>query len=203
MHVVMIMSNRGEETGSWSDAGGGEPAAAAPERWEIDPARSVLRFKLRHLVMLQIQGRFQRWGGTVFIDREQPWRSSVEVWIDLAGITTDDAERDAHVRSPEFLDVARFPRAAFKSTAVDVHDPDVFVEGTLSLHGAVREVRISAGRITGAADNRTRTTYKARGTIDRQAFGLHWNQDLDIGGIVLGDQVELEAEVEVIRSDEP
>jgi len=200
----MIMNNPGEGTGSWTETvtagqSGSDPTHAVGERWEIDPARSALRFKLRHIVVSQIRGQFARWGGTVFIDREQPWRSSVDVWIDLASITTDDADRDAHVRSAEFLDVQRFPRATFKSTAIDVRDLDVFIEGRLELHGGVGDVRLSAGRITTEADNRTRSTYKARGTIDRQSFGLHWNQDLDVGGIVLGDEVEIEAEVELVR----
>ena len=88
----------------------------------IDSERSSLQFTLRHLVIQQIRGRFSRWGGELFLDRVDPWLSSVEVWIDVDSIETDSPERDAHVRSPEFLDVARFPRAELRSTNIAVSD---------------------------------------------------------------------------------
>jgi len=189
-----------------SDRGGGLGAGSAmggAERWEIDPARSTLAFKLRHIVVQQIRGRFERWGGTLFIDRHQPWLSSVQVWVDLASVTTDDPARDAHVRSSEFLDVARFPRAEFKSTNVAVPDGQIVVEGRLSMRGVVHDVEIRAdvevGETQAGSDGRERTSYTAGGVIDRQSFGLHWNQDLDVGGIVVGDEVEITAKVEVLR----
>src|SRR3954463_11039326 len=111
-----------------SDHREGTSGNCGPERWEIDSARSSLTFKLRHIVVQQIRGRFERWGGTLFLDRHQPWLSSVHVWFDLASVTTDDPARDAHVRSSEFLDVARFPQAEFKSTNVAVPDGQIVVE---------------------------------------------------------------------------
>ncbi len=175
----------------------------AAQRWEIDPTRSSLTFKLRHIVVQQIRGQFDRWGGTLFIDRQEPWLSSALVWVDLASITTGDLERDAHVRSGEFLDVAHFPRAAFKSTNVDTPDGQVSIQGVLSLHGVVHdvEVRAEAGETTTDRDGRPRARFTARAVIDRQSFGLHWNQDLDVGGIVVGDEVELEAKVEAVASE--
>lgn len=175
-----------------------DPGAA--QQWEIDPARSTLSFKLRHLVVQQIRGSFGRWGGTLVIDHQQPWLSSVRVSIDLASITTGDLERDAHVRSSEFLDVARFPVAEFRSTDVAIPDGHVSIHGVLALHGIVHdvEIRAEAGRVTRDPDGRLRMAFTARGVIDRQSFGLHWNQDLDIGGIVVGDEVELEAKVEAV-----
>ena len=195
------MTNPREETRSGSETVVSPRDDSALELWEIDGTRSTLRFKLRHIVAGQIRGQFERWGGTIFIDREQPWHSSLDVWIDLSSITTGDADRDAHVRSSEFFDVNRFARAEFKSTAIDVREYDVFIDGRLNLHGAVQNVRICAGRITLEADSRARSFYKARGTVDRQSLGLHWNQDLDVGGVVVGDQVELEAELEIVRLD--
>ncbi len=143
-------------------------------------------------------------GGTLFVDLRQPWLSSVEVWVDLASVTTDDAERDAQVRSSEFLDVARFPRAEFKSTNVAVPDGQVVVQGLLSLHGVVHDVEVRAevevGETNAGSKSPQRTIYTARCLIDRQSFGLHWNQDLDVGGIVVGDEVEILAKVEVVRT---
>lgn len=176
---------------------------ATTERWEIDAAHSSLNFNLRHIVVQQIRGRFERWGGTLFIDRRQPWLSSVDVWVDLASITTDEPERDAHVRSGEFLAVARFPRAEFKSTNVAIPNGQIVVEGILNLHGITHdlEMRAEVGSTSTDADGRQRTTYKARGTVDRQSFGLHWNQDLDVGGVVVGDEVEIVASVEAVGDD--
>jgi polyisoprenoid-binding protein YceI/osmotically-inducible protein OsmY len=178
---------------------------AGLEQWQIDGARSGLTFRLRHIVVQQIRGRFQRWGGTLFIDRDQPWLSSVQIWVDLASVTTDDPERDAHVRSSEFLDVARFPRAELKSTNVALRDEKVIVQGVLSLHGIAHDVEVTAavGGTEIDPQGSARAAFTARAVIDRQSFGLHWNQDLDVGGIVVGDEVEIEAEVEAVRLDHP
>jgi polyisoprenoid-binding protein YceI len=177
----------------------------APERWELDERRSRVKFKLLHLVVHQIGGRFERCGGTLFLDRDRPSLSSVEVWVDLASISTDSPERDDHVRSAEFLDVARFPRATFTSTTVDLRDGEVLIDGRLDLHGVVRDIELVARPATTLEEGRPaeREVFTARATINRQAFGLHWNQDLDVGGFVLGDDVDIEAEVEVVRSDDP
>jgi polyisoprenoid-binding protein YceI len=175
----------------------------ATERWDIDPARSSLTFNLRHIVVQQISGQFERWGGTLYINRQDPALSSVHIWIDLASITTDDPERDGHVRSSEFLDVERFPRAEFHSTDVRIAGGEIIVEGTLDLHGIVRDVemRVIAGMASIGADGRQRSVYTARGALNRQSFDLHWNQDLDVGGVVVGDQVEIVGHAELVHAD--
>ena len=170
------------------------------ERWQVDPATSSLTFTLRHVVVQQIQGRFQRWGGRVAIDRDQPSLSEVELWVDLASIDTDSVERDDHVRSPEFFDVGRFPRATFKSTSIALENERFRIEGLLDLHGIARpvEIEVTAYHETREGDV-SRATFDASGSINRQVFGLHWNQDLDVGGVVVGDRVELRAHVTAIR----
>jgi polyisoprenoid-binding protein YceI len=177
---------------------------AAHERWLVDPAGSRLTFSLRHFVLHRIEGEFIRWGGTLSIDRGQPALSVVELWIDLASISTGDAERDAHVRSAEFLDVEHFPVAKFRSERVRLRDGQVTVDGRLDLRGMSRDIRvdIEINPSDTAATGQVRTSYKARAVVDRQAFGLHWNQDLDVGGIVVGDQVEIRADVQVARVDD-
>ena len=170
------------------------------ERWQVDPANSTLTFTLRHIVVQQIQGQFQRWGGRVEIDRNEPSQSDVEVWVDLASIDTGSVERDDHVRSPEFFDVGRFPRATFKSTSITLEDERFRVEGVLELHGISRpvEMEVTVGQERREGDV-ARPTFEASGSINRQVFGLHWNQDLDVGGVVVGDRVELRAHVTAIR----
>jgi polyisoprenoid-binding protein YceI len=155
---------------------------------------------------MQIRGRFRQWGGTLFLDRAEPWLSSVQVWIDLGSIETDEPERDAHIRSAEFLEVARFPRASFESDSVAIRDQRGTVRGRLDLHGAVRDVelRVETRQESRAPSGQPRRRYKVSGSLDRQAFGLHWNQDLDVGGVVVGDRIELAADVELVRvEDDP
>jgi polyisoprenoid-binding protein YceI len=178
----------------------GSPIGASGdhERWDIDVARSRLGFTLRHVIVHQIPGRFHAWGGTVFLDRTAPWLSTVQVWIDLASVDTESVERDAHIRSPEFLDVARLPRAEFTSTAIEAKDGGLVVQGRLQLHGITHDLDLEVH--PAKQDGTTRNAYAIRGRLDRQLFGLHWNQDLDVGGLVLGDQIELAAHVELVRS---
>lgn len=171
------------------------------ERWEIDPAASELRFVLRHIVVQEICGKFRRWGGTLFLHRAQPELSTVRVWVDLASIETAAPERDDHVRSAEFFDVARFPRADFESSSVELGHEHVVLRGLLNLHGTKHDVELEVGPRSGPTDG-VRNAYRVRGTINRQAFGLHWNQDLEQGGTVVGDEVELEADVEIVRAKE-
>jgi polyisoprenoid-binding protein YceI len=178
------------------------------ERWLIDPERSTMLFRLRHLVVSEIGGRFRRLGGDLLLDPQEPARSTVRVWIDLASIETGSVERDDHVVSPEFLDVVKFPRAEFWSSAIEVRDPAaVTVTGKLALHGTVRPVELEVERLelepppAGRADAGRRSAYTARARLNRQSFGLRWNQDLDSGGVVVGDEIELTARVELVRAD--
>jgi polyisoprenoid-binding protein YceI len=175
------------------------------ERWEIDGPKSTLTFALRHFVVGEIKGTFRSWGGALLLDPAHLGRSSLEVWIDVDSVDTGDPERDAHLRSPELLDVARFPRAEFRSTGIALRaDGDTIVSGHLNLHGVRRYVELVViAQWSGARDERMlRADYRVDAKFDRQEFGLHWNQDLDIGGIVVSDKVEITARVELIRTAE-
>jgi polyisoprenoid-binding protein YceI len=178
-----------------------KPPVEPPERWEVDPTASALEFSLRHLIIQEIRGKFHRWGGTLFIDRGDPSRSRLDVWIDLDSLDTGSEERDAHVRSPEFLDVGRFPRARFYSTAVEPSDERIRVRGNLHMHGVNSEVDVDVipGAATGDGHGVPRSVYTAHGTVDRQVFGLHWNQDLDMGGVVVGDRIEVSVTAEMLQ----
>lgn len=169
------------------------------ERWEIHAPGSRLGFVLRHLVIQEIRGQFRRWGGTLFLDRAEPWLSSIHVWVDLASLETDSVERDAHIRSAEFLDIARFPRAEFESSSLEPEDGRLIVRGRLELHGVTRDLDLA---IDTSPRGAAHSVYTVRAKVDRQAFGLHWNQDLDFGGVVVGDQIALAAEVDLVHVTE-
>jgi polyisoprenoid-binding protein YceI len=168
------------------------------ERWEIDATASRLSFTLRHVVIQEITGRFRSWGGTLYLDRAEPWLSTVEAFIDLGSVETDEPERDAHIRSEEFFDVAHNQRAEFESTSIEAREGRLLLRGLLRLHGVTHDFDLEVTPIAGGAGE-ARTVYRAVGTLDRQAFGLHWNQDLDKGGVVVGDEVEITADVTLVR----
>jgi polyisoprenoid-binding protein YceI len=175
----------------------------ATEGWEIERDKAQLEFSLRHIVISEIHGRFRSWGGEMTFDPDDVAATSLRVWVDLASIETGSAERDAHVMSPEFLDVARFPRAEFTSTAVTVRkDGEAGVTGSLQMHGITLPVELIVVMQRTWLDEQglMRAAYTAQGEIDRQAFGLRWNQDLDVGGVVVGDRVRIEARFEMVRS---
>lgn len=170
------------------------------ERWEIK-ASSQLRFTLRHVVLDDIQGRFTRWGGSLSLDRAVPTLSTVRVWIDLTSVDTGSKERDDHIRSAEFFDVARFSRAEFESSAIDFDRERVVLKGQLNLHGIARDVEIEVSPATAPVDAQLENVYRVRGTIDRRSFGLRWNQAVDNDGGADGDQVEVQADVDLARVD--
>jgi polyisoprenoid-binding protein YceI len=171
--------------------------------WRIDPTRSTLSFSLRHIVVHHIRGSFRNWGGTIALDPADSSRSRVDVWVDLGSIDTGDVERDQHVRSAEFFDVAQHPRAVFASRSVGFAEGRApVVRGVLSLHGVTVDVPVeitaNEGRVDPAGGERR--LYTIRASLDRRQFGLRWNQDLDVGGVVVGDTIDIEAHVETVRT---
>jgi polyisoprenoid-binding protein YceI len=171
------------------------------ELWHVDAARSRLTFVLHHLIVSEIRGHFGVWGGTLMLDREQPERSAVRAWVDMASVETGEPERDEHLRSEELLNVERFPRAHLHSTGVGAGGDGVATfRAELDLHGVIHPVDLSV-ELRGTrvdADGHRRAAYGVQGRFDRQTFGLHWNQDLDTGGFVVGDQVYVVADVELV-----
>ena len=167
----------------------GEPTV---ELWEASPPQSEIRFTMRHIVLLEIAGVVRRWHAVLGIDRDRPERSAVEVVIDAGSLETASRERDDHLRSAEFLDVASFPEIRFQSTEVRPStDGDFVVVGDLKVKDVIREV-VLAGRRERAGGPDGELVITARTTVDRQDVHLHWNQDLARGGVVVGDLVGLE-----------
>jgi polyisoprenoid-binding protein YceI len=170
------------------------------EKWEIDPARSSLRFVLRHLVVSEISGEFRRWGGTLFFPRDQPLPSTINVWVDVSTIDTGDPERDAHIRSSEFLDAALLPRAEFEASDVEQRDGRAILHGRLRLHGVTHDLDVEVEPREPPLEGE-KNAYRARTRLDRQSFGLHWNQDLDVGGVVVADEIRISAELVLVRAN--
>lgn len=166
--------------------------------WNIDAAHSGVGFSVRHMFS-KVRGRFAKFSGTVTLDEADMTRSSADVTIDAASIDTGTSQRDGHLRSADFFDVEKYPELRFRSTRIErLGDARYRVIGELALHGVTREVALEAeygGRAKDPWGNE-RIGFTAKTTIDRNDFGLRWNQALEIGGVLVGDRVDIELEVQ-------
>jgi polyisoprenoid-binding protein YceI len=167
--------------------------------WTIDPSHSSVEGVVRHLGLSKVRARFGSFSGAVDV-AERPEDSSVHVRIDPASIDTREPARDGHLRSPDFLDVARFPTLDFRSTRVTGGGHRWQVEGDLSIRGTTRPVTLDVSFEGVDRDpwGGSRAAFSATTEIDREAFGLTWNQVLESGGLVVGKRVKVELEVEVV-----
>ncbi len=167
----------------------------------IDTAHTTVEFAVKHLMISTVRGRFSDLSGTVELDDENSASSTVDVSINVASIDTRQADRDAHLRSADFFDVERFPIMRFRSTRITRDGDALRVEGDLTIRGVTRPVALRATEEGRAQDpwGGQRVGYTASTTINRRDFGLTWNQALETGGFVVGDDVKISADVEVVR----
>ena len=172
-----------------------------PGVFDLDVTHSTVSFSVRHLMVSKTRGRFGTFSGSVTI-ADDPIASSVEVTIDPASITTGDVKRDEHLRSADFFDVEQFPEITFRSTGVsEVHGDRFRLEGDLTVHGVTRPVVLDAV-LEGIATSPWGTQavgFSASTELDREAFGLTWNQSLEAGGVLVGKTVKIEIEAEINR----
>jgi len=167
--------------------------------YKIDPAHSSAQFTVRHMMITNVRGSFGSVNGTVDHDPDNPGESTVDVVIDATAIKTLDDQRDAHLKSADFLNVEKYPVITFKSTKVAPGE----VTGDLTIHGVTREVVLKVDGPTGAEKDpwgNTRIGASASTKIRRSDFGLTWNAALETGGFLVGDDVKIELEISLIKS---
>jgi polyisoprenoid-binding protein YceI len=175
------------------------------DRWEIDSSHSSVHFSVRHLVIAKVRGVFARWSGTVEVPDGDFSKATVAVTIDASSIDTGVADRDAHLKSADFFDVAQYPELRFVGTHVRPRSgADIDVVGDLTIKGITREVVLRVEQLGQAKDpwGNVRAAFSAKTSIDRKDFGLTWNQVLETGGVVVGDRVEIEAEIQAVKQVE-
>lgn len=173
-------------------------------RWKIDPAHSDVQFVARHMMISKVRGHFREFEGWLDI-AERPEDSSVEVTINAASIDTGDPERDRHLRSPDFLDVERYPAITYRSTAVRPVDGDRYeVVGDLTIRHVTRSVTLDVEFEGVAVDpwGGVRAGFVATGEINRDEFDVTWNQALETGGFLVGKGVRVELDVEAVLQAE-
>src|ERR1035438_5713837 len=172
--------------------------------WNIDPIHSVAEFKVKHLMISNVKGHFAKIAGALTLDESDLTKSRVGASIEAASIETRDAQRDAHLKSVDFLHVEEFPTLLFKSTRIRrVGDGEITVEGNLTIRGVTREVSFSVEGPTASVKDpwgNTRVAVSATTKINRKDFGLVWNRALEAGGILVGDEVAITLEVEFVKA---
>ena len=172
--------------------------------YTIDPAHSGAHFTVRHMMITNVRGGFKKVAGTVVYDAENPANSSVQAEIDASSITTNDDQRDTHLRSGDFLDVEKYPSITFRSTRVEPDgDGEWKVTGDLTIHGVTRPVVL---KVEGPEEEskdpwgNLRTGASAKTKIKRSDFGLTWNAALETGGLLVGDELKIELELSLVKS---
>ena len=174
--------------------------------WQIDPAHSAVEFAVKHMMFTTVRGRFKDVKGTIEVDEQNPNRSTVNVEIAAASIDTGVADRDAHLRSADFLDAEKHPAITFRSKRVEgamKKEGDSFkVVGDLTIRGKAMEVTLDAVYLGSGKDpwGNTKAGAEAKATIDRRGWGLTWNQALETGGILVGNDIRIEVQVQAVKA---
>jgi polyisoprenoid-binding protein YceI len=178
------------------------PASAGTTTWQIDPQHSSAQFGVTHLMISTVRGEFHGVKGTVVLDDQDITKSTVNVTIDATSVETREPDRDKHLKSPDFLDVAKFPSLTFKSTKVEQVSPgELRVTGDLTIRGVTKQVVLNvAGPKAPIKDpwGLQRSAVSATAKINRQDFGVSWNKTLDSGGVVVSDEVRITLDVEMV-----
>jgi|SRR5581483_3227178 polyisoprenoid-binding protein YceI len=173
--------------------------------WQIDPAHSAIEFSVRHLMITNVRGQFDRFSGTVEFDEENPAQTKVNVQIEAASINTKAADRDNHLRSADFLDAANYPYLTFVSKNVALIDKNhARLSGDLTIRGVTKPVVLDVEYV-GSVKNpwgMTSAGFNAHTKINRKDWGLEWNVALETGGVLVGDEIAINIEVELIKVQE-
>ncbi len=178
------------------------PAAVSAGTWELDSAHTGVHFKVRHMMVSYVRGDFEKVSGTIVYDEQDISRSSADIAIDAASINTRIEKRDNHLRSPDFLDAAQHPQIVFKSKRVEQAGGRLKMTGDLTIRGVTREVVLDIEGPTPAIrdlQGNARVGGTASLMINRKDFGLTWNKAIEAGGVVVGDEVEITIDVEIVK----
>ncbi|TMB97662.1 MAG: polyisoprenoid-binding protein [Chloroflexi bacterium] len=178
-------------------------ARAATERYNVDPDHSIVGFSVVHMVISKTTGRFKDYTGFIEMDPDAKTLKAIEAVIQTASIDTNHVKRDTHLRSPDFFHVEKYPTMTYKMKSYEkLGDNQYRAKGDLTLLGVTKEV-VLTGTINGLVPKdpmgNTRAGFTAHGKINRQDFGMKWSKTLDTGGLVVGDDVDINLEIEVIK----
>ena len=168
--------------------------------YDVDPSHTSIGFSVKHMVISNVKGVFDKYTGSFELDAKDSLVSA-SATIDAASINTREPKRDEHLRSPDFFDVAKFPNIVFTIKGIKAHQIHYMVDGELTIKGITKPVKLMGEMLGKVKDpwGNTRAGFTASGKIDRKDFGITWNKALDAGGLVVGDEVTLQLEVEGVE----
>lgn len=168
--------------------------------YKLDQAHTTIEFVVRHLMITKVRGRFTTFDGQVELAPGGDLPVAISTVVNAASIDTREEQRDAHLRSADFFEVDKYPQLIFKSERIEGTPEHFTIDGKLTIHGVTRDVKLSASFEGRASDpwGGVRVGYEAHGTINRKDFGLAWNAALETGGVVVGDEVRIELNVEAV-----
>ncbi len=169
--------------------------------YSIDTAHSSVNFAVRHMVVAKTRGRFTKFSGSFSFDAADPSKSTVSVTIDASSIDTHEPQRDGHLRSPDFLDAETHKEITFTSKRVEGSGEELRVIGDLTVRGVTHEVTLDVEHHGGGKDpwGNEKTGFSAKTSINRKDYGLTWNQVLETGGVLVGEKIEIEIDVEAVK----
>ena len=173
--------------------------------WKIDPAHAQVTFSARHMMIANVRGRFEKFTVQVDFDENNPINSMVDVQIDAASINTNDPQRDGHLKSPDFLDVENYPYITFTSKRIEKKDKSHGrIIGDLTIRGVTHEVPLEVEYLGQARSpwGTTSAGFNAHARISRKDWGLTWNVALETGGVLVGDEVTINIELEIVKEPE-
>jgi polyisoprenoid-binding protein YceI len=173
--------------------------------WKIDPAHSLIQFSVRHMMIATVRGEFERFTGVIDFNPEQPERTRVSVQIDADSINTRAADRDNHLRSPDFFDAASYPTIVFAGKRVEQTNTNRGkLVGDLTIRDVTREVvlEVEYAGLARSPWGQTSAGFSASTTINRKDWGLTWNHALETGGMLVGDTIKITIELELIRQEQ-
>jgi polyisoprenoid-binding protein YceI len=177
-----------------------------PMAWQIDTSHSSIEFAIRHMMLAKTRGRFNTFSGTVELNEEHPTKSWVDVTIEVASIETRDEKRDAHLRSTDFFDAEKYPYITFKSKKVEqTSDRSGKIYGDLTIKDVTNEVVLDVEYIGSSKSPWGTTSYgfSASTRVSRADWGLTWNVALETGGWLVGDEVTIDIQLEVVKVEAP
>jgi polyisoprenoid-binding protein YceI len=175
------------------------PAVSQASTWQIDPDNSHVGFSAKHMLVSTVRGGFAKYSGTLELDDNDLTKSSISVTIDAASIATNVAKRDEHLRSADFLDVAKFPQITFKSTSIKKAGAGYKVTGDLTMRGVTKPVTLDVTDVSPVVANPwggMNRGFSATGRINRMDFGVSWNTTVGKTGLLVGQEVTIDIEVE-------
>ena len=176
---------------------------AFAQSWEIDPRHSTAQFSVRHMVISNVRGEFLKLAGKATYDPKNLKASNLEAMIDVSSITTRDAKRDTHLKSPEFFDAAKFPTITFKSRSFSKNRAGLNILGDLTMRGVTKPVTIAVeGPSQEIKDSlgKQRIGASAMLKLNRKDFGINYNKVLETGGVIVGDEVSITLDVQLVRN---